>query len=1187
MIREPYGVVPYNVTIDTSQANEFSFMFNGDELESYKYEIYENNKGNISIYSSTRVDKPVIYNNDSLFIPVIELPSLLGKNLLWKATLWENNASYKLTEYKEITKSTSETDSKTVFLQNENEILGSIDWSKRETIVNITINNERRRIVNYNSTTHAATINEAFSALPRFGSGQTDKYILYGNFSKDKTSTITATIPVLNGITTSPDVFDISTIDKAILTGVIPILENITDSRLQNEVVVNLDFGNKNIYRVNEYWQWEIQYDIEKTEIREDVQYYKINVTKTTHHEGVSNVTTEIINDVTDITWYQEHDGDVGAYCVVDKDISSSIETGTSYSVYRNYYDTNFYFFKSRKEAVVNIDNFPTEQAESFPSRYFNFMGSYQQINNIPIKYHIWEIYDINKIQPIYKTEKLFNSNLSFEYDNFENYHTYKIKLIVVNQEGAATEYISPELIINYQDIDLKTSGEAFYNKNTYSVDITWPDNRISIPTLVKGEDGDFRYFFDYSKEEKLNLTVPNGTQYRYDNLSGSQFALDSSSFMLSTFIAINDNNPTPWNGEIVTLSSDDNRNKISFIKNGYKLQVICSGDGSEEVIYDFYKAKKVSENNYINLSEPFSLLKIVSGQQKGIQNEDGTYRPLTDDEKLGYAYEWLEEEDRQTVSWQDSYFWTETSSDTNVTVYKLLIYPNRAELYPMFRWSGFVEEIEGARVKLGSNNLLVNRTNKTLLMVGSETREVLDYDLETGIATLDLPFDNISTGNKFLCYYENGESNSNDNLYLCKFTRKNNIPFNSISIFGNVDYDYLTVFTRDYFTSLEIHDMLYYFYAPKWTDENQNEILINCVFNGNLSSKYYEGMESQINGFRIYRNTFHDENDNSPFESVLIAKIDSTEIQNINNGASLKITDYSIRNRGIFNYSILPLTSTVVGVRIETNKIKTDWYEWIFTSIGRVKDNIYRPIEQWVFKLNIEAGDIQHNVNKVFHQGFSKYPKLSIGKTNYITTSLSCLISDFKYETIYKDNYLLPASSGNIVYNTTESNNTKIYIQPTRIFDNINLQEKEAFIFINSQQRRIIFAGTETIGTNSKFYVTVDEPFKYFLPNTQNPNANHYSIYTNYLPEGESEYQIIEKRKVYFDDSIERINAWNKFISNDEPILIKDMKGNCYVGVISNSSEKTDIKIDAFPTTISFNITQIADVNSYLIFDT
>ena len=74
-------------------------------------------------------------------------------------------------------------------------------------------------------------------------------------------------------------------------------------------------------------------------------------------------------------------------------------------------------------------------------------------------------------------------------------------------------------------------------------------------------------------------------------------------------------------------------------------------------------------------------------------------------------------------ILWNDSYFWTETSSDTNVMVYKLLIYPNRAELYPMFRWADKIKGFEGNQINLGYNKLLVDRTNKTLLMVGNQKR--------------------------------------------------------------------------------------------------------------------------------------------------------------------------------------------------------------------------------------------------------------------------------------------------------------------------------------------------------------------------------------------------------------------------------------------------------------------------------
>ena len=83
MIREPYSVVPYNSTIDTSIENNFSLIFNGDELESYQYEIFENNQGNLPLFSSEIINNPTIYNEDTLSFKVKDekLSVLLGKNL--------------------------------------------------------------------------------------------------------------------------------------------------------------------------------------------------------------------------------------------------------------------------------------------------------------------------------------------------------------------------------------------------------------------------------------------------------------------------------------------------------------------------------------------------------------------------------------------------------------------------------------------------------------------------------------------------------------------------------------------------------------------------------------------------------------------------------------------------------------------------------------------------------------------------------------------------------------------------------------------------------------------------------------------------------------------------------------------------------------------------------------------------
>lgn len=1177
MIREPYNVVPYNITIDTSQQNTFSLNFNGDELESYSYTIYENNQADKDILKSEIIDNPTIFNDDVLsFIPnPQDLTKYLGKNLLWRITLWENNASYKATEYKNISKSSIESAPNLIYLQDEKNLLTEDFLNKKEYIVNIVIRGERRRIIKYDSSTKSATVSAPFSFLPS-GSVNVDKYILYTNFLKNEEpiEENLATIPVLNGITTDPKIFEDEALSNAIFTGVIPNLTGIKDSDLQNNYVIILDFGEKK-YRVKEYWQWEVIYDIEKTEIVEDVQHYKVTITKTTNHEGKTSQTIKTLEDVTDISWYKEHDGDIGAYCIVDK--TGTIETNTSFSVFKNYYESNFYFFKSRQDSVVSIDNFPTEVANAFPSRFYNFIGSYQQKNNIPIKYHYWEVYDISKEESIFKSEKYFNSNLSFSYDRFENNHSYYILLTVVNQDGVTSIAKTPTLIVKYEDIDFKTTGKATYDKKTYSVDVSWPDSRFSIPTLVKGEDGSFNYFFDSSKQEKLNLYLPLGTEYRYDNISGNDFILDSNNFMLTTFIGIEDlSRPSPWNGEILNLKSSEDYS-ISLVKNKYELFIQIKNKNNI-VNYPFVKATKNEENNFTKTSEKFSLLLNQEGQQKSQTNQ-----PLSAEEKNGFWYSWLEENQEIPIIWKDDFYWTETTSNTNVIVYKFLLYPNRAELYPIFRWNSQIISADNTKINIGKNNLLAKRINKTLLQIGEETREIIDYDVNTGIATIDSSFDYaVKPDDPYLCYYETGENKETNQLFVCEFSQPTIKAFNSISIFGNVNYDYLIVFNKNIFSQDEISEILKYYYQLKWTSENQNDIFLNCLFNGDLNSTYYSGIESKINGYKIYRNSYYSDLDIDYFDSILIAEINQEEIQKITNSGFLTIKDYSIRNRGYFNYSILPISDTIIGTRIETNKIKTDWYEWIFTSLGRIRDNIYRPIEQWIFKLNIENSTITHNTNKIIHKGMGKYPKYSIGKTNYITTSLTCLISDFNYQTIFKENYLIPVISNKISKNTSSLNAAKIFIQPTHIFDNINLFQNKAYLYINNQQRRITSYESNNEGT----YVILEEPFKYFLPELNNDKTNNYIIYTDYLPTGIDESIITEKRTIYFDDSIERINAWNDFINSEEPLLIKDMKGNVYIGIISNNTEQSNIKIDDFPTTISFDITQIADINSYLIFD-
>ena len=66
MIREPYGLSPNNITIDTTLAGDYNFIFSGDELESFQVEIAENNTSASPKYISDIIDCPGTYNNSEI-----------------------------------------------------------------------------------------------------------------------------------------------------------------------------------------------------------------------------------------------------------------------------------------------------------------------------------------------------------------------------------------------------------------------------------------------------------------------------------------------------------------------------------------------------------------------------------------------------------------------------------------------------------------------------------------------------------------------------------------------------------------------------------------------------------------------------------------------------------------------------------------------------------------------------------------------------------------------------------------------------------------------------------------------------------------------------------------------------------------------------------------------------------------
>lgn len=71
-------------------------------------------------------------------------------------------------------------------------------------------------------------------------------------------------------------------------------------------------------------------------------------------------------------------------------------------------------------------------------------------------------------------------------------------------------------------------------------------------------------------------------------------------------------------------------------------------------------------------------------------------------------------------------------------------------------------------------------------------------------------------------------------------------------------------------------------------------------------------------------------------------------------------------------------------------------------------------------------------------------------------------------------------------------------------------------------------------------------------------------------------------------EDTIERLEAWKKFVSSGKKMLIKDTKGQIIIGMISDSTSYSyDNSLQGLPTTVSFNFVEVENCDDASVYRT
>ena len=691
-------------------------------------------------------------------------------------------------------------------------------------------------------------------------------------------------------------------------------------------------------------------------------------------------VGSNAINVIATLWYYTYSNGDVRAFYTFENAITATPIRGLSYRLYSSFLYSNWYFFQSRKNPDLTLT---TQQGAAFPitnynSRKLELHGTYSQASGIGVRYHTWKIDRVTSsgTTEVLKTDEIYNSNFNYTYEPLDDESSYVVTFTVVNQAGVETS-ISGDLTtqLNLQDIDAACT--ATVNSDNHTVEVTWLNGLGAEP---EEENDDFGNRIGVgTTEQDVHITE----QLTYSTISGGNIEIPKNEVLVQTGFVVNDNakvngnNKEFYNSDILTLGSQSG--SVHFRKEGLNVKI---------------------ENG----NTWFKLLNDTDGQVDTGTAAKANYF-------IGKNYVWMD-----SATWKDTYIWTETQSDTNCYYYQFIIGNGKVKGNRAAYWNTTSVSVNGKTITIPYNPLIDAATVSSLRVRidnGTEGSENTVYTVsgKTSTATtMALTLNAAPTGTpaQVVVYDQAGSA-----LLSQTFTIDTSAPYNRFILGHDTNYFYFTVSNGATDSTFNGTAVQVFGAKPSW---NENTMLINARFNGTLLSSRQEDIGSSIDGYQVYRRKFrvlgsdgmtpiYDEE--NPIYTRLIGTFYLAD-EELTTAAKFKFIDWAAENKGVFDYVIVPISNnTSVAATIHTKKISdgvyekvtTDWYGWSFSSFDKFPTGHYEPLERWLFKLNVETNGYSHQTNKIFHQGFNRYPKASIGVTNYITTNLSCLIGNIDKE--------------------------------------------------------------------------------------------------------------------------------------------------------------------------------------------
>jgi len=203
---------------------------------------------------------------------------------------------------------------------------------------------------------------------------------------------------------------------------------------------------------------------------------------------------------------------------------------------------------------------------------------------------------------------------------------------------------------------------------------------------------------------------------------------------------------------------------------------------------------------------------------------------------------------------------------------------------------------------------------------------------------------------------------------------------YNKITLYEGTSFGYLTL-TKEQVSEADIITINTLDIQPNWDSLTGDPFVIMSGFEDTLASSYVSGLTEELTGWSIYRR------ETNKTETTLVAKVARK---------TLSIIDPMVGNGKQYRYYVFPETKNMIGVSMISEDVAptSDW-AYMLSGMTQREDGIYIATYPWKFSFNLTSGATTQNLNIASLETLGKFDKISKGKRNYLTASITCLLGD------------------------------------------------------------------------------------------------------------------------------------------------------------------------------------------------